>query len=358
MKSDNETQFLKKNSGLSGKYNKTSEERALNLLVENYGIVGKIKRFETEKDDTFRVTCNDGNYFVFKIANPDECYAELDFQNAILKYIKRKDPTIPVPRIIGTKGGDDMFKTIDVDGQCRYIRLYTFIQGLPLDTVESNAAQRVQIGEMLARLRLSMSGFSHPAENRYYHWDVKNLLSLVNLLEYIDDKEQLKALSTGLERFSKIEPKLRNCRHQVLHNDFSKSNIIVNQNTPNFVKGIIDFGDCVNTAIAIDVATALLNQLPELPHNDLFFRGRDIIKGYQNRANLTENELVLIPNLVMARIIARALISTWRGKLFPDNYRYIMRNTQQGWHQLDWFLSKSENQICDTLLMFSETKGD
>ena len=355
MKSDNENQHSKKNAGLAGKYNETSYERALKLLLENYGIVGKITRFETEKDETFRVACDNDNCFVFKIANPDECFAELDFQNAILNHIKKRDPMIPVPRIVSTKEGDDLVKTTDIDGQSRYIRVYTFIQGQPLDTVESNATQRVQIGEMLGRLRLSMSGFSHPAENRYYHWDVKNLLSLVNLLEFVEDKEQLKALSIGLERFSKIEPKLKNCRRQVLHNDFSKSNIIVNQTTPNFVHGVIDFGDCVNTAIAIDVATALLNQLPERPHNDLFFRARDIVEGYKNVADLTESELELIPNLVMARIIARALISIWRGKLFPENYRYIMRNTQQGWHQLQWFLNKSENQICDTLMMFSKT---
>jgi len=31
--------------------------------------------------------------------------------------------------------------------------------------------------------------------------------------------------------------------------------------------------------------------------------------------------------------------------MFPDNYDYIMRNTEQGWHQLDWFLSRSAEDV-------------
>jgi Ser/Thr protein kinase RdoA (MazF antagonist) len=142
----------------------------------------------------------------------------------------------------------------------------------------------------------------------------------------------------------------------VLHNDFSKSNIIVDHNNPAYVTGIIDFGDAVKTAIAVDVATALLNQLPETPNEDLFYRGRDILKGYLSIANLTNEELALIPHLVMGRVITRALLTLWRVKLFPENKRYIMRNTEQGWHQLDWFLARSTEQVSDILTPFFDSK--
>ena len=48
--------------------------------------------------------------------------------------------------------------------------------------------------------------------------------------------------------------------YKQVHNDFSKSNIVVDHHSADFVTGIIDFGDAVKAAIAIDVATALLNQ--------------------------------------------------------------------------------------------------
>jgi Ser/Thr protein kinase RdoA (MazF antagonist) len=343
--------------GLAGAYVPMTEDHALRLLEEHYGIGGTLRRFETEKDDTFRVTTADGQKFVLKIANPDEPLEEINFQHGILKHVKAHDPTIPIPRIIPPIAGADVFSITDVAGARRYVRMLTFIDGTPLDETKSNARERVEIGKMLARLRYATEGFSHPADDRYYAWNVQNLLTLEHLLEEVDDPTQRKALSLGLERFRSIEGRLRNCRMQVLHNDFSKSNIVVDHADPVFVKGIIDFGDSVKTAIAVDVATALLNQLPETPHDDLFYRGRDIVEGYLSIAELTDEELALIPHLVMARIVTRALLTLWRTKLFPENERYIMRNTEQGWHQLDWFLARSPEQVSDILMPYSTLKG-
>jgi hydroxylysine kinase len=237
------------------------------------------------------------------------------------------------------------------------VRMLTFIDGTPLDETQSNPRERVEIGKMLARLRYGTEGFSHVAEGRYYAWDVQNLLTLEHLLGEVDDFDQRNVLTQGLGRFRLIEPRLRKCRKQVLHNDFSKSNILVDHDDPVFVKGIIDFGDSVKTAIAVDVATALLNQLPERPSDDLFYRGRDVMQGYLSIAELSDEELALIPHLVMARVVTRALLTLWRAKLFPDNRRYIMRNTEQGWHQLDWFLSRSPEQVSDILISFSIGQG-
>ena len=81
------------------------------------------------------------------------------------------------------------------------------------------------------------------------------------------------------------------------------------------------------------------------------------MEGYLSIAELTDEELALIPHLVMGRIITRALLTLWRVKLFPENERYIMRNTEQGWHQLDWFLTRSSEQVSDILKPYSKLKG-
>lgn len=157
-----------------------------------------------------------------------------------------------------------------------------------------------------------------------------------------------------MERFLSLIGRIAGLRTQVLHNDFSKSNIIVDHDHPEFVTGIIDFGDAVETAVAIDVATALLNQLPRdlatRPVDDPFAEGRDLLRGYLQIADLTTEELQLIPHLVMGRVIARALITLWRAELFPDNAAYILRNTEPGWAQLDWFLARSVEEVSETLV--------
>ncbi|MDA7965332.1 phosphotransferase [Ruegeria sp.] len=343
--------------GLAGAYTPMPPDRAQALLRDHYGMDGALKRFDTEKDDTFRVTTPDGKRFVLKIANPTEPFDEVDFQNGILRHVAVRDAALPVPRLVPDTSGNDMFAITDVDGSKRFVRVLSFIDGTPLCETDSNPEERVQIGRMLGRLRLATEGFSHPGENRQYGWDVQHLLTLEHLLDDVDDPDQRTALAAGLERFRRIEPALRRQRQQVLHNDFSKSNIIVNHDDPDFVKGIIDFGDSVKTAIAVDVSTACLNQLPETPHDDLFWRARDIVEGYLQITELTGEELTLIPHLTMGRIVTRALLTLWRTKLFPENETYIMRNTYQGWHQLDWFLARSPDQVSDILMQFADQKG-
>lgn len=84
--------------------------------------------------------------------------------------------------------------------------------------------------------------------------------------------------------------------------------------------------------------------------NDIFLNGRDLLRGYLRIADLTEQELALLPYLTMARVITRALLTTWRARMFPDNATYIVRNTQQGWAQLKWFLSRSDQQLSELFL--------
>ena len=119
------------------------------------------------------------------------------------------------------------------------------------------------------------------------------------------------------------------------------------------ITGIIDFGDATRTAVAIDVATALLNQLPRdaepVLRGDIFAAARDVLDGYRSRAELTPAELRLIPHLVMARVVARALISTHRAAQFPANAPYLLRNPEPGWAQRDWFLDHSEAEVSECL---------
>jgi len=232
----------------------------------------------------------------------------------------------------------------------------TWLVGTPLDSTHSTAQERMHVGRILARLRHATADFSHAADRRTIAWDVKNLPQLAPLLAVIDDPQQQQALTHGLERFTALHAQVLGLRQQVLHNDFSQSNIVVDHQHAEFVVGVIDFGDAVRTAIAIDVSTALLNQLPRNaathPVQDLFAQGQDVLRGYLELAELTREELELIPHLTMARVITRALLSIARAQQLPDNRAYLLRNTEQGWAQLEWFLARSTDEVSASLQAF------
>lgn len=337
-------------AGLASRHVRMPPEEAAALAAARYGLSGAMRRFDTEKDDTFRIATADRGGFVLKVANPDEPVDEIDLQTSLLEHVARADPSLPVPRIVATLDGENGFLHRDEAGQLRHVRLLTFLDGTPLSDTGSTGPEREKVGEILARLRLATAGFEHPADGRVLPWDVKHLSALSGLLVHVDDPRQRDALQRGLERFAGIEPRLAGCRIQVLHNDFSRSNIVVDHDRPEFVTGIIDFGDAVRTAIAIDVSTALLNQLPPVARDDLFLEGRDVLRGYLRHADLLDEERALVPHLVMGRVIARALLTIWRARLIPENSRYILRNTEQGWSQLGWFLARSVDEVSAQLM--------
>ena len=346
--------LVTQSGGLATPYVSMSDEEAVALAGAHFGIRGDVTRFATEKDDTWRLESPDGRHYVLKVSNPSEDTSEISFQCALLQHVATVDPLFPVPRLILDPSGRAHFAVTDRAGQQRQVRLMTYLMGTPLDQTHCSPNERERVGEMLARLRLATAGFCHVADDRVLAWDVRHLSSLHHLLENVTDRNQRRSLATGLERFAMQESKITRLRRQVLHNDFSKSNIVVDHACPEFVTGIIDFGDAVRTAVAIDVSTALLNQLPcharNRPHDDLFLEGRDILRGYLRIADLTDEELALIPHLTMGRIVARALLTLWRARLFPSNAAYILRNTAQGWAQLDWFLTRSVADVSAALL--------
>ena len=96
---------------------------------------------------------------------------------------------------------------------------------------------------------------------------------------------------------------------------------------------------------------ALLNQLPPQPVESFFGNAHDLLRGYLRHADLSDEELLLLPHLVMGRAVTRALLTMWRGRLFPDNARYILRNTEQGWHQLAWFMARPMDDISNEFLL-------
>ena len=331
-----------------------TEEEALRWLEDLFSIKATAKRLDTEKDDSFRVDASDGRRYILKVANPNEVLDIISFQVDLMRHVGVVDSGLPVPVTLSGRNGQDIQHIVDAANQSRHLRVMSYLNGIPLDSTGSTDAERGKVGEVLARLRLAAASFAHPADDRVLAWDIQHLPSLYPLLAEVANAEHKKLLAAGIERFELFRSVLPRLRRQVLHNDFSKSNIIVNHAAAEFVTGIIDFGDAVRTAIAIDVSTALLNQLPQdaasRKIDDLLAEGRDLLQGYLRIADLTDEELGLIPHLIMGRIIARALITLWRARLIPENSVYILRNTEQGWGQLKWFLERPFSSISAMLI--------
>lgn len=330
--------------GLATSYQTIRPDEAERIAYSCYGIDGQAQRLATEKDDTFRIRTVDST-FILKIANPAENEAEIDMQISLLDFLQERHPDLSVPRVVRTKDALPCGQYRQADGVSRTVRLMTYLDGTPLSDVVADPALRSEVGSILARLRLAMTEFSHPADSRTLLWDVRHLMTLEPLLDVVIDADQKKSLVRAMDRFSSLQPRIEQCRRQVVHNDFSRSNVVVGGTARKSVTGVIDFGDAIRTAIAVDVSTAMLNQLRSDRSQDILADGFELLQGYLAIADLTDEELSLIPHLTMARVVARALLTTWRAGLFPENAEYIIRNTYPGWAQLSWFLDRDRDSL-------------
>ena len=349
--------FASLQGDLAAPFTPVSLEEGTRILREQFGLSADLTRFTTEKDDTFRCDCQSGTSYVLKIANPREVPLELSLQVEVMRHIERKAPQLPTPRVYQSLEGESLTRITTRNGDSRQVRLMSFLLGTPLDKTSVKPQGREHIGQLLARLRLATADFSHPAESRKVFWDVQHLSTLEPLINCVAEPLRRQQLEMALERFSAVEGLIAGCRQQVLHNDFNTSNILIDTRSKQFVSGVIDFGDTVKTAIAIDVATAMMNQLGTVGADDsvdIFAPAKDLLRGYLRIADLTGAELALIPHLAMARLTARALITTWRSQLFPHNSAYILRNAAPGWGQLDWILNRSHAQMSELLMSFAD----
>ena len=299
--------------GLSGSHIPMPELEAAALLEQIYGITGTLERLPAEKDDTFKVLVAGKPMCVLKVANPHDPDDELDFQTKLLLHVINNDSSIPVPRILESIAGNELTTIVDNAGQKRKVWAITFLPGAVLDTFDTTASERERIGEVLGKLRNATADFSHPFDSRIIAWDVKHLARLYPLIDFVEDNYHREKIYEGFDRIAQLQPQIDSLRTQVLHNDFSRSNILGDRAKPEFITGIIDFGDASRTAVAVD------------------------------------DELRLIPHLTFARVLARAVITTRRAQMFPHNSTYILRNTQPGWGQLDWFMVRTIDEISQSL---------
>lgn len=309
-------------------------------------------RLNAEKDDTFCVTTLNGQRYILKVSHPAEDRVEIEDECRAMEHVGKRG--VPVPRVIPDADGRLATSILDEAGQRRVARLMTFVDGVPLDSTDSSVRERELVGETLAALRHALADFTLLANGRRCAWDLAHLPDLRPLLDKVAAGEHEGLLRAGFQRYiAEAAPLIPSLRRQILHNDFNKSNLIVSHSDPAFVTGVVDFGDMVRTAVAIDVSTALLNQLPRddpNPDEDIFSDARDVLRGYLHHADLTVEELTLLPHLVMGRVVARALITLYRAALMPHNSTHILRTTEGGWGQLAWFMAHSPSEVSYSFL--------
>jgi hydroxylysine kinase len=297
-----------------------SAEEAQDVARRHWGIAATATLLTGERDRNFHLVADDGREFVLKFANPAEPREVSDLQVKALQHVARTDPGFPIPRMVPLPGGD-IEAVVARAPQPARVRLLSWVPGTPLRHAPRTPAQREACGRALARLGLALQGFEHPHSRYELIWDLTHALRLREILANLENAPAEAAIGAVLDAFEReVVPVLPALRHQVLYNDMNHGNTLVDPARPDAVAGIIDFGDVVHTALAIDVAVGAITAVgDDMTIPDALAR---FVGGFHAVRPLLAQEVALLPLLIAVRAAIGTVLQAWHRKIHVDNPHY------------------------------------
>jgi len=309
-------------------------EQVNDIANQLYGLTGVLFPLTSERDQNFRISTEAEDQFVIKIANSAEDPAVIDMQLKALEHIAKVDPNLPVPEVLFSRNGLAIEQIQAENGDNHNIRILTYLSGAPPKDDPTDHALHRPMGACLARLVLALRGFFHPIANYELLWDLKHTAKLRQYLPYITDANHHELVSYFLDRFDRnVLPLIPKLRAQIVHNDFVPDNILVAENDPERIVGIIDFGDMTHTPLINDLATTIAPMLRG--QADPVGVAVEIIARYHEMIPLESAELRVLYDLIAARLTMLNVIAYWRYTLHPYNREYIMGGVEETWTSLE-----------------------
>jgi 4-aminobutyrate aminotransferase-like enzyme/Ser/Thr protein kinase RdoA (MazF antagonist) len=280
-----------------------SAEQAADIAQRAFDLQASVHPLDSERDQNFHLRAKDGREWVLKIANPAEDPAILDMQSQALLHIARVDPGLAIPRIKTTPDGALFHQIDEPDGRRFIVRVLSFLPGDLLDNATPHPALERNVGTITARLDRALRGFFHPAARHELLWDLTQAPGLRTRTHHIGESALRHTIEEVLDHFdAEVLPQLRKLRAQLIHNDVSGQNILVDGDR---VTGVIDFGDLIHAPLICDLAVPIAVTA------------------------LEDDELRLVFDLVSTRCAMYVAIASWRVGDHPENTDYIMSGAQE-----------------------------
>lgn len=300
-----------------------SFDEVLRCLSDKYQLAGDITTLVGERDQNFRLRCDDGQQYVVKIANSTEPEVMTDFQIQALLYLEKKACAVPVPRVVRALNGSVTIAMV-ADGATHRMRVVTYLPGKPLGESVNDASLSRKLGVCLAETDAALVGFEHPGQSPSLIWDMQRAGDLRSLINCVPDAEVRAAVIECLDDFEQnAAPHFPTLRSQVVHNDLNPGNVLVTDGEPPVVAGVIDFGDMLHAPLIIDVAIAA--SYMRSAGDDAMELLAPFVAGFNATTPLKQLELDLLYDLVRTRLVATIVLMNWRLSTQPASDAYMKK---------------------------------
>jgi|ERR1051325_26377 Ser/Thr protein kinase RdoA (MazF antagonist) len=291
----------------------TSKDAAT-IARDFYNVVGAAHGLQSERDQNFFLTTQDASTFVLKIANSAESRSVLQAQNAAMSHLASRLSFCP--RLIPTRSGEEI-ATIRTAATQHYVRLVTYISGMPLAREEQTPQLLFDLGRRLGELTRALSDFGHPAFHREFHWDLRKGPNVITeYAAFVRDKELHKQLDHCFVFFDSYlsTDKMGRLPCAIIHGDPNDYNVLVQGAK---VVGLIDFGDMIYSYRVGELAIALAYVVLDKP--DPLASAKVVVDGYLSETKLSQDEIEMVWPLLLMRLCMSVCLAAYQSNQNPDN---------------------------------------
>ncbi|RED54344.1 aminotransferase class III-fold pyridoxal phosphate-dependent enzyme [Aestuariispira insulae] len=296
---------------------KIGEQEAGIITEALFGISGEAERLEGELDLNFRLTDGAGQSYVLKIHNPAADRDFLEAQNAMIRHLDAQKPDLALPRLVPSLDGSDGGMMCDSEGHERVVRLLTWLAGETWNHVAKKGGLTLYpLGRFMGQLDQALAEFDHPALKRKFLWEMTGAAVHKKHVSMIGDDEIRAIVSDILNDFEgRVSPLLKNCPHQVIHNDANDYNVLMAPDGA--VAGLIDFGDAVHSVRIAELAVA--GAYGMLGRDDPIAAVLPLVAGFHETNALNDGELEILYALMRVRLAMSVCMAAKQIAENPDN---------------------------------------
>ncbi len=306
------------------------------LAAREFRIVGRAEALPSERDQNFRIATAGREAFVLKIANATEPREILEFQNAALEHLARTQPSLAVPRVCRSAGGDPIVRVTGPGGRRHLVRMLAWVPGEVLANVNPHTEALLEsLGRRVAEVNRGFEGFSHGAMRRPFPWDLMGTPWIAGELGRFEDPGRRGLVERVLARFADhVASRLGSLRQQVIHNDWNDYNVVVAplEAAAREVVGVVDFGDMVWSPVVADLAVACTYAMLGKP--DPIGAAAAIVRGFHRALPLEHGEREVLLNLIRSRLAISVTMAACQSAASPDN-AYLRISQAQAWSLLE-----------------------
>jgi Ser/Thr protein kinase RdoA (MazF antagonist) len=301
------------------------------LLHDLYGIDAvDAKVLGGEIDHNLRVADAHGRKFLAKLtpaSSPPEAVA---WQEAVLEHLAQRPISVEFPRMLPSRQGQ-VHSNVVVGGEQYLLRLLTWIDGELMATVEEHPRDLLrQLGRVAAEITYAMEGLVQPAGVSAHHWLVtRSLEAIEDSLDAVTDPECRQGVVTIQRWFQSASEVFDRLPAATVHQDLNDFNVLVTVQGSGEARiaGVLDFNDTVTTIRVAELAVA--GAYAMLRKADPIAAFCEVVSGYREVIEMTDEELDVVFPLAAARLCVNA--ATWTKRTSLQTHRYGEARKQATW---------------------------